>query len=370
MTLALPDATLAVADATIMIVDDTPANLTMLAEILKERGFRVRLFPRARLALAAAKHDPPDMILLDISMPEMDGYEMCRQLKADARLCEIPIIFISALSETTNKVQAFQLGGLDYVTKPFHAAEVVARVDAHLQLRRYRQELEQYNQSLQDMVVEQVREIADAQMSTIVALSKLAEFRDDDTGRHLDRVQCFCRTLALRLRLHPRDQSVIDESFIRNIANASALHDVGKVGIPDTILLRPGPLTTEEFAVMKTHPVIGAQTLEVVQAIYPNNAFLRMGIQIARYHHERWNGMGYPQRLAGEQIPLPARIVTLADVYDALRSKRCYKEAFSHAKSREAILADRGVVFDPVVVDAFLHQEEEFDRIRTEMDDC
>ncbi|OPZ82165.1 MAG: Cyclic di-GMP phosphodiesterase response regulator RpfG [bacterium ADurb.Bin429] len=352
-----------------MVIDDTPANLSLLAGMLNARGFDVRLFPRGRMALAAARQEPPDLILLDINMPEMNGYDVCRQLKMDKHLRDVPVIFVSAHAHTLDKVKAFELGGIDYVTKPFHTAEVAARVETHLQLRRYRLELEQYNQRLQDMVAEQVREIADAQMSTILALSKLAESRDDDTGHHLERVQHYCRLLARELRHLPAVTTEVDDAFISNLINASPLHDVGKVGIPDAILLRPGTLSDEEFATMRTHAALGAQTLEAVQAIYPNNAFIRMGIMIARSHHERWDGAGYPDGLAGEEIPLPARIVALADVYDALRSKRCYKAAFSHEESRRIIADGRGTQFDPAIVDAFMRQEQAFHHIRTTMDD-
>ncbi len=348
--------------ATIMVVDDLPANLTLLAGMLKDCGYRVRPFTLGEMALTAAQTDPPDLIMLDITMPEMDGYEVCRQLKARPQLCDIPVIFISALSEATDKVKAFDVGGVDYVTKPFQFAEVEARVSTHLRLRRYQLHLEQ-------MVAEQVQEISAAQMNTILALSKLAESRDDDTGQHLERVQAFCRILATELQVASPYAEQIDAAFIDNLVQASPLHDIGKVGIPDAILLKPGKLSPDEFEIMKTHTTIGAQTLEVVRATYPHNAFVAMGMVIAHSHHEKWDGTGYPDGLAGEAIPLAARIMAVADIYDALRSKRCYKEAFSHETSRTIILQGSGAHLDPILVDAFDRVAAAFDRIRTSMND-
>lgn len=347
----------------LFVIDDTPANLTLLSGMLQERGHRVRAFPRGRLALAAAQNEPPDLILLDINMPEMDGYEVCRHLKADAALRDIPVLFISALSDTQDKVTAFAAGGVDYVTKPFQFPEVEARVNTHLSLYRYQHHL-------QELVQAQVQEITASQMSTIFALAKLAESRDDDTGRHLERVQEFCKLLAQRLCTTTTACRVLPPAFIDNLYHASPLHDIGKVGITDNILLKPGRHTPEEFEIMKQHTVIGAQTLEAASERYPRNAFVNMGTAIARSHHEKWDGSGYPDGRAGDDIPLEARIMAVADVYDALRSKRCYKDAFSHEKSREIILAGRGTHFDPMLVDLFLSVEPEFDRIRTEMDDA
>ncbi len=344
----------------ILVVDDVPANLTLLAGMLKEKGHRVRPVPSGKLALKAVEHEPPDLILLDITMPEMDGFEVCRRLKQDTRFQEIPIIFISALTETLDKVKAFSSGGVDYVTKPFQFDEVEARVETHLKLHRYQSRLE-------ELVKEQVKEITDSQVSTIFALSKLSESRDKATGKHLERVQIYCRMLAEKLSGQEPYNSVIADTFIHNIFNASPLHDIGKVAIPDHVLLKPGKLTAEEFEIMKTHSLIGAATMEAVNEIYRNNAFISMGISIARAHHERWDGTGYPNGLKEEEIPLAARIMAIADVYDALRSKRCYKGAFSREQSSEIIKDGSGTQFDPSLVKAFLEMEESFDRIGREM---
>jgi putative two-component system response regulator len=344
----------------ILVVDDVPANLTLLSGMLKEKGHRVRPVPNGKLALKAVENEPPDLILLDITMPEMDGFEVCRKLKQDKKFRDIPIIFISALTETLDKVKAFGSGGVDYVTKPFQFEEVEARVETHLKLRRYQAHLE-------DLVEEQVKDISDSQISTIFALSKLSESRDKETGKHLERVQIYCKMLAEKLSRQEPYNSVIDAAFIHNIFNASPLHDIGKVASPDHVLLKSSKLTEEEFAIMKKHSLVGANTMEAVQQMYEKNAFINMGISIARSHHERWDGAGYPDRLKGEEIPLAARIMAIADVYDALRSNRCYKGPFSRDRSREIIEDGSGTQFDPVLVKAFLALEEEFDRFGREM---
>lgn len=346
--------------STIMLVDDTPANLTLLGGMLKKRGHDVRPFPCGRLAIDAAKNNLPTLILLDINMPEMDGYEVCRQLKADARLRDIPVLFISALSDTLDKVKAFSQGGVDYITKPFQFEEVEARVETHLKLRQYQLHLEQ-------LVEDQVKETSDAQLATIMAMSALAESRDDDTGKHLERMQRYCSMLAHMLKAEPQFAARLDNKYIYNCSHASPLHDIGKVAIPDDVLLKPGKLNFEEFEIIKTHTTRGAETLRAVQRRYPKNDFINIGIEIAQSHHERWDGSGYPEGLAGDAIPLSALIVAVADVYDALCSKRCYKEAYSREQSRDTIESLMGTHLAPDVVYAFLSCEDEFNNIRQQL---
>jgi putative two-component system response regulator len=366
----------------ILIVDDMHANLKLLVEMLKERGYTPRPARSGKLALQAASSNPPDLILLDITMPDMNGYEVCAQLKANKQLRDIPVIFLSALNETIDKVRAFQVGGVDFITKPFQIEEVEVRLKTHLKLRQTQQDLQKmlieqvdaheklyrYQQQLEEMVKDQVQEIAASQMATIFALAKLAESRDDDTGQHLERVQKLCLLLATRLAERSPYKPLMNSSIIDVIYHASALHDIGKVGISDLILLKPERLTEDEFEVMKTHASLGAQTLKAVLQTYQGNSFLSTGIDIARSHHERWDGTGYPDGLAGEQIPLSARIMAIADVYDALRTKRCYKDSFSHAQSVEIIRAGAGTQFDPIVVKVFLEIEHEFEAVRNAVD--
>lgn len=347
----------------IMIVDDTPENLHLLSSLLRKADYQISAFPQGTLALRAASQRPPDLILLDITMPGMNGYEVCAQLKADSTLRDIPVIFISALDDTSDKTKAFRVGGVDYITKPFQVEEVHARVNTHLLLRQSQQRLQQLNCNLEQRVAAQLEEINRSQRAMIFALAKLSHMRDDHTGLHLERVQGLCRALAIELATHEDFFHIVTADFIDTIYHASPLHDVGKVGISDTIMLKPARLTTEEFEIMKTHTILGANTLQFVHAKYPHNEFIEMGIEIAKYHHERWDGSGYPCGLAGRDIPLSARIMALVDVYEALRAKRPYKVAHPHHKAKLMILEDSGTHFDPQIVQAFCAIDAAFEDI-------
>jgi len=344
-----------------MVVDDTAENLKLLDGILEGGHHEVRLFSSGAMMLRAAEKDPPDLVLLDILMPEMDGYEVCRRMRAEEALHDVPVLFLSALSDVKSKVRAFEAGGVDYVTKPFQMEEVTARVKTHLLLRRTIRELDEHRRDLERIVREKVRELSDSQLGTITALSKLAESRDDESGYHVERTQAFCRILCEHLIRSSRHRDGMTEDFVRNVCGASVLHDVGKVAIPDKILMKPGRLTPHEYEAVKNHAHIGAQTLEAARRQDPRNAFLSVGAAIARSHHERWNGGGYPDGLKGERIPLSARIMAVSDVYDALRSRRPYKQAMPHDEVAGMIRAGAGTDFDPAVVAAFLDAEGEFE---------
>jgi putative two-component system response regulator len=353
--------------ADILVVDDIPANLQLLAMMLKSKGHNVRPVTDGIMALHAAHYKKPDMILLDINMPQMNGYEVCAQLKADPLLCDIPVIFISANNEVFDKVKAFSSGGVDYITKPFQFEEVEARVDSHLKIQRLRHEIETLNSTLQNRVQSQIKEISDSQIATIIALAKLTESRDTDTGNHISRIQQYCRALAEQMAESGEFGTLIDDNFIETIYQASALHDIGKVGIPDCILLKQGSLTPEEFDIMKTHTTLGAETLNAVMKSYPNNAIVRMGVEVTRSHHEHWDGSGYPDGLKGEDIPLAARIVAIPDQYDALRSKRPYKPSFDAAKTYYILTRGDGrsspAHIDPKMLAAFVDIAAQFDKI-------
>jgi putative two-component system response regulator len=347
----------------IMVVDDTVANLKLLDSFLRGRGYGVFTFPQGDMALKAAEQNPPDLILLDINMPEMNGFEVCEKLKANNKLHDIPVIFISALNEPLDKLNAFATGAVDYINKPFQFEEVLARIETHLKIHRLQVEMQDYNYRLQELVQEKVKEITDSQLATILALAKLAESRDDDTGDHLERVQALAGILVNKLAEIPAFQVEVTPQFSRNFFYACSLHDIGKVAIPDNILLKPGKLNPDEFEIMKTHASLGAETLESVNEKYPNNDLIIMGIAITRHHHERWDGKGYPAGLAGESIPLAARIMSIVDVYDALRSERRYKAAMPHEQVLRIIIAGSGSQFDPIMVEAFVRVEMDFDRI-------
>ena len=346
----------------ILIVDDTPENLRLLATALQREGYVVRVAPTGDLALNMANTETPDLIILDIDMPDMNGYEVCEALKENRSLSVVPVIFLSALQDTQSKVMAFERGGVDYTTKPFIIEELLARVATHLELHQLRKDLEFKNRSLFLTVSDQEHEIYAAQISTIVALAKLAESRDDDTGMHIDRVGFYSKLLAIAAKDYKKTKTEIDEAFIETIYHASALHDIGKVGITDSILQKPGKLSPEEFEIMKAHPVIGFNTLNAVLNSYPNNKMIRMGADIAKCHHEKWNGDGYPEGLRGEQIPLSARIIAIADVYDALRSKRPYKKPFTHEEAVKIIQEGCGQHFDPDLINIFETIHQSFDK--------
>ena len=352
---------------TILVVDDLPENVTLLARMLGRRGYRVRTAHSGPQALLVAAAEPPDLILLDISMPEMDGFEVCRRLKEQPSLREVPVIFISALTETEGLVEAFHRGGVDYITKPFQIEEMEARVETHLKLRRAQAELERYNHYLEQLVDEKVKEISASQLATIFAMVKLAESRDDVTGTHIWRVREYCRSLATSLQGYSAFRPAVNGSFQRDLYNAAPLHDIGKVGITDGILLKPGRHSPQEFDVMKTHTTIGARTLLEVIEQYPRNSLIIMGAEIAHAHHERWDGTGYPRGLSATTIPLAAQIMAVADVYDALRSKRSYKPAFDHETSVQIITEGDGRTmpehFDPRILTVFRETAEEFAKV-------
>jgi putative two-component system response regulator len=350
--------------ADIMIVDDETQNLRLLGSILKRAGYSVRPVKEGRQAIEAVIADPPDIIILDLLMPEMSGIDVCRWLKNDGRCHDIPVIFISGENTVQRKVEAFCAGGEDFITKPFSADEVLARIKTHLSLQDMRTRLLDQNISLEQRVAEQVRLTTDTQMALIFALAKLAELRDDDTGSHIERVQTSSKILAEELRVSSLRKAVFTDQFIETLHQAAALHDIGKVGIRDAVLLKPGKLTPDEFEEMKRHCEIGAEAMEAVLKRHPDNQFLMMGIDVARYHHEKWNGAGYPHGLAGESIPFSARILAVADVYDALTNKRCYRAAFSHDEASSMLIAGEGKDFDPEVVTAFRAKETVFKHLR------
>ena len=255
--------------SSVLVVDDAPENLQLLAAVLRRGGFIPRPVASGRLAIGASVADPPDLVLLDVRMPGMSGLEVCRWFKHDERLRSIPIIFISGLQRTDDKVEALSVGGVDYVSKPFQPQEVLARVETHLRLRQLQVELVSHNLLLEQRVAEQVKAVTASQLATIFALAKLAETRDDDTGQHIERVQTFSRELAERMREMTLQAAQLTPAFIDNLHQTASLHDIGKVGTPDAILLKPGKLTTAEFAEMKKHTVLGANTLATVLKRHP-----------------------------------------------------------------------------------------------------
>lgn len=345
----------------ILIVDDSTEAIDVLGNALpKEYKLQFALSGEQALLFLDSSKTLPNLILLDVMMPGMNGYEVCRHLKEDDRFKNIPVIFLSALLDAKDKVRAFQNGGVDYIEKPFEIHEVQARVDYQMRLHDLQEQLEHYNRELNHLVEMKVNEISESQMATIYALVKLSEARDIDTGTHIERVAGLCRTLAKKSSEMKYYLNYIDDAYIEDLFKASPLHDIGKVGIQDKILLKPGKLTAEEFEIIKTHTTNGAKTLLEVKEKYPENKFIELGRKIALTHHEKWDGSGYPFGLKGDEIPLEGRIMALVDVYDALRSKRVYKEPYSHEVCVTMIAEDSGLHFDPKLVEVFLKFESEF----------
>lgn len=348
----------------ILIVDDSPEAIKVLGNALPQDYKRqVALSGEKALKLMAESDELPHLILLDVMMSGMGGYEVCRIIKEDERLRDIPVIFLSAKTDTKDKVEAFSNGGVDYITKPFEIEEVRARINTHLKLYYLQQELEKHNNHLEELVQAKVREISESQMAMIFALVKLTDCRDEITGSHVERTREFCRLLAVKLSQSEKYRYIIDDDFVEQIFNASPLHDIGKISVPDRILLKPGRLTPGEFEIIKTHTLVGSKILNDVQESYPGNSFVRVGAEIARSHHEKWDGSGYPDGLSGDEIPISARIMALADVYDALRTRRPYKEPIPHQECMDVIAKESGKQFEPLVVQAFLEIEKAFEAV-------
>ena len=358
---------------TVLVVDDTPQNITILGELLQPH-YTVRATNSGERALQAVRSQPqPDLVLLDVMMPGMDGYEVLRRLKADKATQNIPVVFVTALGDEQNEEHGLELGAVDYIAKPFNPAIVLARVRTHLELKQARDRLAHQNEWLEQEVARRMSENLLIQDLSMRALAFLAEARDTDTGNHILRTQTYIATLGRHLRQHERFRDALSGKQIDRIVKAAPLHDLGKVGIPDAILLKPGRLTPEEMEVMKTHPSIGAAAIEKAMkeslaaadeamAAQASGAFafLQTARDIALTHHEKWDGSGYPQGLQGDAIPVSGRLMALADVFDALICRRVYKEAMPIEQATEIIVAGRGKHFDPDVVDAFLACRDEF----------
>jgi len=357
---------------TILIVDDTPENLDILSGILIPH-YHVRAAGGGARALAIVRHEPrPDLLLLDIMMPDMDGYEVLRQIRDDTATRDIPVIFVTALDADTDETVGLSAGAVDYITKPVRPAIVLARVRTQLALSRARKALREQNAWLDAEVRRRMRQNLVVQDVAMRALACLAEVRDQETGHHLIRTQRYVRILAEELSSSPRVVDYLTPDRIDLYVKAAPLHDIGKVGVPDHILLKPGKLTPDEWAVMTTHAAIGAAAIRRAVADQPDRnglEFLEVAAEIANFHHEKWDGSGYPAGLAGDRIPLCARLMALADVFDALSSKRVYKDRFDAERVRAIIVEGRGTHFDPDLVDAFVARETEFHRIAAEHSD-
>ena len=346
---------------TILVVDDTPDNLILMNNLLKG-DYKVKIANGGENALKIAASDsPPGLILLDIMMPDMDGYEVCRQLKRNPKTMNIPVIFLTAKAEIEDEKKGLELGAVDYITKPISPPIVMARVKNHLALKAMADFLRDQNEFLELEVAKRTREVMAIQDVTIIAMASLAETRDSDTGNHIRRTQFYVKALAERLREHPRFAWFLTDININMLFKSAPLHDIGKVGIPDRILLKPGRFEPHEFEIMKTHTTLGYEAIVHAETILGSNVeFLSFAKSIALSHQEKWDGSGYPQGLAGDDIPIAARLMAVADVYDALISRRVYKKGMPHEKAVQIMVVGRGTHFDADMFDAFIDIQEEF----------
>jgi len=355
---------------TILAVDDSPENLWLISGLLKSR-YRIRMVNSGEAGLEAAGTEPlPDLILLDVMMPGLSGHAVCRALKASPVTRHIPIIFLTAMAEPEDEKKGLELGAADFITKPINPPVLIARVATQLQAKAAADFLRDQNAFLENEVQRRTRELAAIQDVTIHALASLAETRDNETGNHIRRTQHYVSALATALQNHPRFRSQLDDATIDSLFKSAPLHDIGKVGIPDSILLKPGPFEPHEFEIMKTHTTLGRDAIQHAEdALGMPVEFLAYAKEIAYGHQEKWDGSGYPQGLAGEAIPLSARIMAVADVYDALLSRRVYKKAMSQEEAVAIMREGRGRHFDPDILDAFLGLLPELERISRQFED-
>jgi putative two-component system response regulator len=364
---------------TVLVVDDMPDNLRLMSDLLKD-VYNVKVSRSGETAIDIVNsYIQPDLILLDIMMPEMDGYEVCSHLKSNPKTEKIPIIFLSSKNEVSDETKGFELGAVDYITKPISPSIVLSRVKTHLEMKKLHDMLRDENnimKKMQDFLRDQnnfleneiksrTLEIIAIQDVTIHAMASLAETRDSDTGNHIRRTQFYVKVLAEKIRNHYRFSSFLnDDKVIEMLFKSAPLHDIGKVGIPDKILLKPGKFEPYEFEIMKTHTTLGRDAiLQAERELGIEVPFLKYAKEIAYYHQEKWDGSGYPEGLAGDSIPISARLMSLADVYDALISRRVYKDGMSHEKAVKIITDGKGTHFDPDIVEAFLLLQDEFKTI-------
>lgn len=338
----------------ILVVDDDKTNLTLAQKILLSQ-YRIAATNSGKAALKYLEHNHPDLILLDINMPEMDGFEVMEQIRGDKRTADIPIIFLTADDKADTEIRCFQMGAMDFVRKPFIPDVLMSRVSKTIELEQYRNNLEKMVEEQADKITESTRRISAIQDSVIVGMANLIESRDGSTGKHVKNTQIYVKMIADELHKRGLFPGELTEEFIENIRKAAPLHDVGKIKVPDAVLQKPGKLTVEEFETMKTHTVHSRKIIDTIIGDVEDGEYVKVVGDIAMYHHERWDGTGYPTGLAGEDIPLAARIMAVADVFDALYEERVYKPPIRPIERILQIMMEgRGTQFDPVIIDVFM----------------
>lgn len=363
--------------AKVLVVDDVAMNVKMLADILTFKGYEVVTAAGGNEGLAKVRSEQPDLVLLDVMMPDLDGYSVCRAIRANAQTAILPVVMVTALDPAQERVKGLEAGADDFLSKPINQPELLVRVRSLLRIKQFHdqvqtqaRELADWNRTLEQRVEQRTAELADMQDAITLAMASLAETRDNETGNHIRRTQHYVAVLASFLRNHPRFSNELTDGNIDLLFKSAPLHDIGKVGIPDRILLKPGKLDPDEFEIMKLHTVYGRDVIvSVEKQLRGSNAYLRYAREIAYSHQEKFDGSGYPEQLTGDAIPLAARLMAVADVYDALISRRAYKPAFSHEAALEIMRAGRGTHFDPDVLDAMLGTEQRFKAIAAQFND-
>jgi putative two-component system response regulator len=349
----------------IVVVDDNITNLTVARNILKDR-YESYALPSAKLLFELLKNITPDLILLDIEMPEMNGLEAIKALKADPHLARIPVIFLTSRIDEGSELEGLSLGAIDYVAKPFSAPLLLKRIENHLLTSAQAKELEAYNKNLQEMVDKKTEHIIVMQGGILNVIAELVEFRDSKTGGHIERTQKYLKILVEKMLEKDVYHEEVSSWNLAFFIPSAQLHDVGKIAISDAILNKPGKLTPEEFEIMKTHAQLGVTVIERIEEDTQEHLFLHHAKCFAGYHHEKWDGLGYPHGLAGEEIPLQGRLMAIADVYDALISARSYKDPMPLDVAKSIILEGRGKHFDPALTDIFACVSADFEKVATE----
>lgn len=350
----------------VLIVDDNPQNIKVLANILKSLQVEIEYALSGKEAIGLLSENEFDLILMDVMMPQLDGYKTTEIIRLELKLINMPIIFVTAIDESAGIQKAFEVGGVDYITKPVKEYEVLARVSTHLRMKMANDLITNKTQALEDEIEKRTMELARTQEAIIVSLANLMEHRDNETGSHIIRTMTYMKLMANQLHSRLKYSGKCNPEEFHMLSKSAVLHDIGKVGIPDRILLKPGRLTPDEFEQMKLHTVYGYETLKTTMDMIGENCFLKIACEIAHYHHEKWDGTGYPKGLKGDEIPLPAQMMAIADVYDALTTKRVYKDAISHEEAVRIILSERGKHFSPDLVDVFAVLKNDFWRVAYE----
>ncbi|NCB12362.1 MAG: two-component system response regulator [Erysipelotrichia bacterium] len=349
----------------ILVIDDTPDNLFLVTNLLKDL-YTIKVANNGEKALKFLDETPvtPDLILLDIMMPVLNGYDVLKKIKENPKLQNIPVVFLTAKSSVEDEKLGFDLGANDYITKPISPPILLARVKTQLENKAISDFLRDKNEFLEKEIEKRTKDVVAIQNVTIFAMASLAETRDNETGNHIKRTSTYVKMLAKKLQNHPKFKAYLTDEMIDTLYKSAPLHDIGKIGIPDHILLKPGKLTPEEFEIMKTHTTLGKEAIEHAEKELGYEVdFLKTAKEIAYSHQEKYDGSGYPLGLKGDEIPISARLMCIADVYDALRSKRIYKDSFDLQTTLKIMKEGKGTHFDPDMVDAFLEIHNEFEVI-------